>query len=252
MLNSQRGTLYALVPEGRALDTGFSLSPLPQAGLGYIVGAFPQGGSDDELIKEMQQILNDDLKNGIPNDLVEAAKRHEVADEEFQKNSIEGLATEWSTAVAIEGRGSPQDDVNAIQRVSVDDVNRVARTYFGPNKEIIALLTPQPSGNPVSSKTFGGAESLAGSPSGPVTLPIWAAHALARLAVPPLPTHPISTTLLNGLRLIVQPEMINSTVTVVGHVKNNSDLETPPGEEGVARVLDGLFSYGTEALDPVA
>jgi zinc protease len=46
--------------------------------------------------------------------------------------------------------------------------------------------------------------------------------------------------------------MINSTVTVVGHVKNNSDLETPPGEEGVARVLDGLFSCGTETLDRVA
>lgn len=252
VLNSQRGTLYALVPEGKALDTGFSLSPLPQAGVGYVVGAFPQGGSGEDLIKEIQQVLNDDLKNGISDDLVEAAKRHEVADEEFQKNSIEGLAMEWSNAVAIEGRRSPQDDVDAIQRVSVDDVNRVAHKYLDPNKAIIAFLTPQSSGKPVSSKAFGGAESLAGSPSGPVTLPLWATHALARLAVLPLTTHPISTTLSNGLRLIVQPETINSTVTVVGHVKSNSDLETPPREEGVTRVLDGLFPYGTETLDRVA
>jgi zinc protease len=252
VLNSQRGALYALVPEGKALDTGFSLSPLPQTGVGYVVGAFPQGGSGEELVKEMQQVLTDDLKYGIPGDLVEAAKRHEVADEEFQKNSIEGLAMEWSTAVAIEGRQSPRDDVDAIQRVSVDDVNRVAKKCLDPTKAIIALLTPQSSGKPVSSKTFGGAESLAGSPSGPVTLPAWAVHALASLAVPPLTTYPISTTLSNGLRLIVQPEAINRTVTVVGHVKNNSDLETPPAEEGVARVLDGLFSYGTETLDRIA
>jgi hypothetical protein len=38
----------------------------------------------------------------------------------------------------------------------------------------------------------------------------------------------------------------------VGHVKNNSDLETPKGQEGVGRVLNGLFSYGTEALDRIA
>ncbi len=31
-----------------------------------------------------------------------------------------------------------------------------------------------------------------------------------------------------------------------------SDLETPPGEEGVGQILDGLFSYGTKTLDRLA
>jgi zinc protease len=31
VLSSQRGSLYALVPEGKALDAGFSLSALPKA-----------------------------------------------------------------------------------------------------------------------------------------------------------------------------------------------------------------------------
>ena len=35
VLNSQRGSLYALVPEGSALSAGFSLSSLPAVSLGY-------------------------------------------------------------------------------------------------------------------------------------------------------------------------------------------------------------------------
>jgi zinc protease len=75
VLNSQRSTLYALVPEGKALDTGFSLSPLPQAGLGYVVGAFPQGGNGEELIMEMHHrgpgngVVNCSRHRGAPESL---------------------------------------------------------------------------------------------------------------------------------------------------------------------------------------
>jgi zinc protease len=37
-----------------------------------------------------------------------------------------------------------------------------------------------------------------------------------------------------------------------GHVKNNPELETPPGMEGVADVLDDLFFYGSKSLDRLA
>jgi zinc protease len=60
------------------------------------------------------------------------------------------------------------------------------------------------------------------------------------------------TVLPNGIKLIVQPESISNSVTVVGHVKNNADLETPGGQEGVGSVLDQLFPYGTRTLDRLA
>ena len=66
------------------------------------------------------------MKNGLPADLVEAARRHELVDAEFQRNSVSGLAMAWSQAVAIEGRESPDEDIEAITKVTVDDVNRVA------------------------------------------------------------------------------------------------------------------------------
>jgi zinc protease len=184
--------------------------------------------------------------------LVEAAKRHELANEEFQKNSIEGLAMEWSNALAVEGRQSPEEDVAAIQKVTVEQVNQVAHKYLDWNQAYIALLTPQESGKPISSKSFGAAESLAGTPTGPVTLPDWANEALNRLAVPKLTKNPEASTLPNGIKLIVQKETISDSVTVVGHVKSNADLQAPKGQSGVDSVLNDLFPYGSTTLDRVA
>jgi zinc protease len=252
VLSSQRGSLYALVPEGKALDTGFQYGPLPQAGVAYAVAVFPQGGNGPGLVDQVRQVISDDLKNGVPADLVDAMKRREVASEEFQKNSIEGLAMEWSGALALEGRQSPEDDIRAIQKVTVDDVNRVARQYLAENGSITAILTPQPSGAPVSSKSFGGAEALAGNPNGAVALPEWAQDAVTRMAIPDLTIHPVVSTLSNGIKLIVQPETISNSVTVVGEIKNNADLETPEGQDGVSNVLSQLFPYGTQTMDRIA
>lgn len=252
VISSQRGSLYALVPEGKALGTEFEYSPLPKSGLVYALAAYPQGGNGQALVDEIRGVIADDLKNGLPADLVEASKRREVASDEFQKNSISGLAMEWSSALAIEGRQSPEDDIRAIQKVTVADVNRVAHEYLAPTGSITAVLTPQPSGAPVSSKGFGGAEALAGSPSAAVALPVWAENALSRLAIPDLTIHPVESTLPNGIKLIVQPETISNSVTVVGEVKSNANLEAPPGQEGVNSVLGELFPYGTQTLDRIA
>ncbi len=252
VLSSHRADLYALVPQGKALGTGFELSSMPQASVAYGLAAYPQGGDGQALVTEIQKIMADAVKNGVPADLVDASKRHELAEEEFQKNSISGLAMEWSNALAVEGRQSPEDDIRAIEKVTVEDVNRVARKYLTPSNAIEAVLTPQPSGKPVSSKAFGGQESLAATPKGPVELPAWAQDAVTRLTIPDLTIHPTVDTLPNGIKLIVQPESISNSVTVLGHIKNNADLETPHGQEGASSVLDELFPYGTRTLDRIA
>jgi len=252
VLSSQRGDLYALVPQGKALLAQFSLNTLPEAGLGYAIAAFPPGADAQSLLREVQKILADDLKKGFPSDLVEAAKRQEVTQAELQKNSVFGLAMAWSQAVAVEGRQSPADDVKAIQAVTVNDVNRVARRYLDPNAAVTAILTPQASGKPTASKPPGGVESFTPKHTESVELPDWAKKALERLAVPNSTLNPTVTTLPSGLKLIVQPETISNTVSVYGHVKNEPDLETPPGKEGVDQVLEELFGYGTTSLDRLA
>ncbi|MGA8185285.1 MAG: insulinase family protein, partial [Terriglobia bacterium] len=228
------------------------LDSLPGASLGYAIGAFPKGSDGAQLAEEMRNVLEADIKNGVPADLVAASKRHELAGAEFQKNSVSGLAMAWSNALAVEGRQSPQDDVEAIQKVTVADVNRVAREYLVQSKAITAVLTPQASGKPISSKSFGGRESFAPKHTRNVKLPAWAETALKKLSIPKPTVHPVVSTLPNGLKLIVQPESISDTVSIYGHIKNNADLETPQGQEGADDELGQLFSYGTTTLDRIA
>jgi zinc protease len=252
VLSSQRGRLYGLVPTGKALGAAFSYESLPKAGLGYAVAEFPAGADADALVDQMRVILTAEATNGLPADLVEAAKRRVVASAELQKNSIFGLGMAWAQAVAIEGRESPEDDVQAIRRVTVVDVDRVAREYLDLGHALVAILTPQPSGKPVSTKSFGGNESFASVQTKGVTLPSWARQAVNRLAIPASTLNPVVTNLPNGIRLIVQPESVSDTVSVYGRIRNNPKTETPAGEEGVDQVLDQLLSYGTKSLDRLA
>jgi zinc protease len=251
-LGSQRGRLYNLVVEGKALSTSFSYESLTHAGLGYANAQFASGADAEKLLAEMRRILADELKNGLSPDLVEAAKRREVASLEFEKNSVAGLAMAWSQAVAVEGRQSPEDDVEAIRKVTVADVNRVAREYLDQQHAITAILTPHPSGKPVSEKGYGGKESFSTTETSAVKLPEWAAGATERLDFPRSTLHPVVTVLSNGLTLIVQPESVSDSVSVYGRIKNNADVETAQGKEGVDDMLGQLFTFGSRSLNRVA
>jgi zinc protease len=252
VLSSRRGDLYGLVPEGKALFAQFSYDTMPKSGLGYAIAGFPADANAEDLLKQVRQILADAVKNGVPADLVEAAKRREVASAEFQRNSVSGLAMEWSGAVAVEERNSPQDDVDAIQRVTVEDVNRVARQYLNFDHAVTAILTPQPSGKPVSTKSFGGAESFTSGETKGAKLPDWAEQSLNRLEIPRLTVNPFVTNFPNGLKLIIQPESVSDTVCVYGRVKNRPKVQMAKGKDGVDQALDHLFSFGTKSLSRLA
>jgi zinc protease len=252
VLSSQRGKLYGLVPQGRALLAEFDYDTMPKAGLGYAFAGFPAGADSTSLLEQVRDILAAEITNGVTADLVEAAKQREILNAELQKNSVEGLASAWSEAVAVEGRQSPDDDINAIRQVTVADVNRVAKTYLDFDHAISAILTPQPSDKPISSKSFGGKESFASSKNANVKLPSWAKKINDQFPVPTTTLNPFVTNLPNGIRLVVQPETISDTVSIYGRVKNNPKVQMPAGRDGVDQALNQLFSYGTKSLDRIA
>ncbi len=252
VLSSQRGKLYDLVPQGKALFSEFAYETLPHSGLGYALAGFPAGADSTNLLDQVKQILAAEISNGVNADFVEAAKRREIISAELQKNSVEGLASAWSQAVAVEGRSSPDDDIAAIRQVTVADVNRVAKKYLDFDHAITAILTPQPSGKATSSKSFGGQENFASSKNANVTLPPWAKALTDKLPAPVSTLNPFSTNLPNGLRLIVQPQAVSGTVSIYGRVKNNAKVQVPGGKDGVDQALDQLFSYGTTSLDRLA
>jgi len=254
VLSSRRFDLYGLVPQGKAIDAEFALDPLPKAGLAYATVSFPAGDDPKAVESAVRAILAKVAHEGVPADLVEAAKTQERSAAEFQKTSIAGLASIWSDAVALYGLQSPDDDLVRIEKVTLADVNRVARKYLDLDHAVSAVMLPRGSGRPVASRSggFGGQESISLGEAKPTPLPAWAEAAARRLVVPPSTLHPVVSTLPNGLTLIVQTEDVSDSVEVHGHIRNRPETEEPAGQEGISQVLDQLLHYGSERLDRVA
>jgi zinc protease len=253
VLASQRGNLYAMVPQGKALQTEFGLAEAyRKASVAYAAAVLPADGDSAPVLQEMRRILSDYATNGVPPELVDAAKRREIANAQFRRNSIPGLANAWSDALAARGYDSPDEEIEAIQRLTPADVNRVAKQYLRAQNSITAELKPVPTGAAVASSGFGGAEQLTSAPNKPVELPPWATSQLASPKIPSRPPSASDMTLANGIRLIVRTVRISPTVTVQGSIRHQPGLQAPPGKEGVEDVLGDLFSYGTKSLDRLA
>ncbi|MGH8156325.1 MAG: M16 family metallopeptidase, partial [Rhodanobacteraceae bacterium] len=249
VMASKRGKLFEMGLNGQALFGQFAGNFMPRAGIAFAIAGFPRGGDSAKVLKSLEAIIAEAAANGVPADLVTAAKNKAIADLEYQKNSVPGLANAWSDALAFRGGESPDDIRAAIEAVTPEDVDALAKRIFNPAHAITAILTPESSGKPSASKGFGGAESFGGEPSGSVTLPDWAKAAFAKLEPPKFTTDPTSFTLVNGLRVIVQPEKVSKTVEVVGQIDTNQDLQAPKGQEGISDVLGSLFNFGTTSMD---
>jgi zinc protease len=252
VLASQRAAFYDLVSQGKALGTDFDLvETYPKASAAFALAAVASGTDPAATTAELKRIMDRYASLGVPAELVEAAKKGEVASAEFERNSISNLAASWSQALAAEGRQSPDEIVEAIKRVTLADVNRVAKKYL-LDTAVVGTLKPAASGEAVSSKGFGGSEKAMSTPTKPVALPVWAESSVKSLRVPEWLPKPSDAALANGIRLIVQTERTSPTVTIVGSIKTQNQLQMPAGKDGVADILEGLFSYGTKTLDRVA
>lgn len=252
VLDNHRFALYDLVPQGKAIATEFALQPLPKAGLAYAIVSMPASADTTAMAQTIRSILLHTARVGVPPDLVAAAKLKEERDTEFQKNSIEGLASIWSDAVALYGLPSPEADLARIEKVTAADVNRVARKYLDVDHAVSATMEPRNSGNPVVSGGFGGQETISLPAQKGTALPTWADTLLHNLSLPPSTPAPAVSRLENGLTLIVQPENVSKTVSIYGHIRNRPETEEPAGKEGVSLLLDEMMPYGTTHLDRLA
>ncbi len=251
VLSSQRSSFGGLAFTGKALATQLFIQPYPKVGIAIAFAAVPITTPPQTIDGEMRGIIDDYQKTGVPADLVEAAKLREISQLEFNANSIEGQATQWSEAVAVQGLSSPDDMIAEFNKVTASDVNRVLRTYLDNKRAVAAYAVPKNAGGAISGGSMA-KENNEIPPTSHEPLPAWAQSVLAHLHVPEQTLAPADMTLSNGIRLIVQPEHISHTVVVAGQILNDPQVQEPPDQEGVADVAASLLPYGTTTYNRVA
>ncbi len=249
VLNSQRGALYELQASGKALGTFAQSITQPKAGMTLVGSAVPVTTTGDAAVNDVRSVIEAYKKSGLPAELVDVAKQREVAQAQFARNSIQGLATLWSQTLPVEHR-TPDEELAGLQAVTVDDVNRVLRTYYDQTTATVAISTPKEA----AGSAFGAKQGEDNTviPTEHTALPPFAKRILSNLRVPETTVKPDVQTLSNGIKLITVPSSISHTVIVRGDILNNTGLQEPAGKEGVASMVDGLFSYGTQTYDRIA
>ena len=252
VLGSRRFALYDLVPTGRALAAQFQFQAKADVGLGMAFVAVPSGTDPGPALEDLRHVLADAAAGGLPTELIEAAKRQERAQLAFEADSISGLARAWSSAVAVAGRSSPGDLAQAYADVTPEAVRALAKRLLDPSQAVTLVLTPRPASGPALPAKFGAPETPGVVPESAVTLPDWAAAALAVAPSTEPAKPPVVSILPNGLHLIVRTETVSPTISVFGRVREVADTQQPPGMDGVAALVGRLFDEGSVARGRLA
>ncbi len=249
-LNSERSELRAIAAKGDALFTSVQGGDLlPEAQLIYVTAGLRPNDDPVTFAARLEALTRRVAANGVPSELFEAAKRRSIADQELSRNAITELASDWSDVLAVDGEPSIKREQELLAKVTLADVNRVAKRYFDPSTAIVGELTPTENGSSQAPNNERGKESPVSDRPVTTKLPSWAQPLLTDVASTTATTHPTDETLPNGIRLIVQPESISNSVLVVGNVRTNPAIQEPQGKEGIAIALDGVFAYGSMAHD---
>jgi zinc protease len=249
ILNNPRGALGELRFSGKALQTFTAPITYLQAGMVLVGSIVPVTTPGQQAVDDIKAVLENYKKTGLPADLVEVAKQREIAQTEEQRNSISNLASLWSQTLAVENR-TPDQELAGLQKVSVDDVNRVLRTYFDDATATALIATPK-SANPTGGLGKASEDNTV-VPTEHQPLPPFAKKILANLTVPDLKAAPVATVLPNNLKLVVVPEPYSHSVVVTGKIETNPGLEDLAGKDGVDDIVAGLLPFGTTTYDRVA
>lgn len=249
-LNNARGAIGDLVVSGKAFGAYASGGAYPETGYAYITAGVRPGSSIADVQSALDATLATVVQNGIPAQLVDAAKRRIVNGNAFELASIQGLAFAWANALS-QGRSDPQAIYAAFRPVTTDAVNRVLRTYLAPSARVTLTVEAKAGAAPSRLDAGALAENVhVEPPARPEPLPSWAQSAFSAPLKPPGRIAGIARyTLPNGIRLIVHRERRAPVVVLEGSIKNNPTLHVARGKDGVDEVTAALIGWGTERLD---
>ncbi|HEY4440003.1 MAG TPA: pitrilysin family protein, partial [Candidatus Elarobacter sp.] len=249
VFRSGRGGLGDLSASGKELAIVNVVNAFPEIGADFLLAIPGAGGTPQSAQSDLAAVLDDYRTSGVPGELVEAAKTRLLSERAYREASISGLGFAWADALALR-RPSPDVTLEALGAVSVDDVNRVLRTYFVPEHRIAFAIAAKPSGTAAKTDPNAGVEHVGYTPTVHQPLPAWAQEALkAPLRAPADESKTVNASLPNGLQYAVRRESTSPTVIVRGLIRTSPMLYEPKGKDGAELILGALMPWGTATYD---
>ncbi len=249
----------ALVVDKKVAVQAINISQsLEQDGL-FFAGAVvvPFGGKPDVTMKALDEQIARLRNEPITEHELTKARNQELKAAVTQTLTIEGKASALARAAVLEGNPARVNDGLAdIRRVTVADLERVARTYLRPDRQVNVTIPANMSAgksktNPEEDAAITGeAEKVAPPPGRPgasrpqgffPTAPLAAA-----IEVDPTPIPHSTSTLPNGLKVIVVPNPEVPFVSVTLGLYAGAWTDVKPGTASMT--LD-LITKGTKQHD---
>jgi zinc protease len=247
--SSGRGALVDLAAEGKLLAILPLSNAFPEVGASFLLAIPAKGGTAQNAQALVAGVLAEYRANGVPTELIAAAKTRLLSQQAYRQASISGLGIAWAEANA-QHRSSPDAIYESIAKVSADDVNRVLRAYYTPEHQISIVINPKPSSALPKVDPNAGVERIGFTPTVHEPLPAWALQALkAPLRVPSDAAGTVSRRLSNGLRFFARRETAAPTIVLSGFIRTNPELYVPKGKDGLNMIVDGLLPWGTMTYD---
>lgn len=245
LLNSARGELADLASSGKVVAAVNLSTALPEVGTAFVLGIPAANDPPRATAGLLAGVLDSYRSKGVPLDLFAATKLRLLNDRAYEQASISGLAFDWARTIG-QRQGTPARVFDAVAGVTDADVNRVLRTYYTPEHQITALLSPKAfSAMPSVDRKVGG-ENVRYVPVKQEPLPAWAASELSvPLKVPEIRSGDVTMHLKNGLTAVIRTVAVSPTIVVKGDIQSDSQLYEPRGLEGVATLTSQLMAWGT-------
>jgi zinc protease len=216
-----------------------------QAGLIAVGALIVEGKTFRQAEGALRDALADLRERPVSQEALRTAKNQLLAEGLRDRETIDGLASEFGQAIIVEGDPARINaDLPALQSVTAADVQRVARSYLVDSRRVTIRFHPTPDRPRGRIEAAANAPALAGSaqdgqPSPDAAIDLTAPQLgkpsqpgpVAKLVMP----RPIERTLANGLRVIVARTSGYGLTTVQLTFRGGSALD-PPGQSGLARM----------------
>ncbi len=247
LIENQRSPFYkALVQSNVALTIEASADTQLRGGLLNVFMILNPGHTGEEAQRIFQQTMERQLATGFDPQLVDAAKQMTIAERLYSADSIDGIGDLAGYTYGIVGEKIAQED-GRLSALTGEQLLAAAKRYLSA-PTVVGHLRPNdapPKGNSQKSNAAASDDFSKRVPNGPIVEPAWVAAAVRAPTTARSPLAPVTFTLSNGVRVIVQRKTDRPTFVLRGKIDSSPAFQ-PAGKEGIARLADDLADYGSE------